>query len=82
MLEIPASDEHVPAVGGQRAGEHPEDGRLARAVGPDQAQDFAAVHLEGDVADDRAPGVGPVERVGANEGDVGASGAPGGCGVA
>ena len=38
-----------------QAHEHPQRRRLARAVGPEQAEDLAAPHLEGQVADGDEP---------------------------
>ena len=42
------------AVGRDLAGQQPEQGRLAGAVGPDQADAVAALDAQGEVPDDRA----------------------------
>src|SRR5690606_38800772 len=39
------------AVGFQQTAEHPDKGCFAAAVGPEEAIDFAAAHLHGDVVD-------------------------------
>jgi hypothetical protein len=44
---IAAVDLHAPAVGPQDAREDLDGGRLARAVRPDEAEQFAALQLEG-----------------------------------
>src|SRR5512133_2444400 len=46
----PAPDGHLAGVGGEDPRQHLEQGRLARPVGPDQADGLAAVDLEVDVA--------------------------------
>src|SRR5437868_9740908 len=43
-----------PAVGGHEPDDHIEARRLAGAVGPEQAHDFAAQHIERDIVNDRA----------------------------
>jgi hypothetical protein len=47
----------VPAVGVDQADRHPEAGRLAGAVGPEQADDLPPVDLELDPVDDLAAAV-------------------------
>ena len=46
-----ALDRDDPFLWGQLAGEHPEQGRLARAVAPGQGHPVARLELEGDVAE-------------------------------
>ena len=41
----------LPLVGWQERGEHFDGGRLARAVRPQEGEDFALGYVEGDVAD-------------------------------
>jgi len=44
--DVVAVDAHAPAVGGEQAAEDAQGRGLAGAVGPQQAQDLAAAHLE------------------------------------
>ncbi len=46
--EVDAVDMHLPRRGLQHAHDHADGGGLARAVGPDQADDLAGGHLERD----------------------------------
>ena len=41
-------------VGGQQAAEHPEEGRLAAAVGAEKAEDLATTDFQVNAIDDRA----------------------------
>src|SRR5690625_1782067 len=51
VLQVMAADFDAPGRRCQRAGEHAQRGRLAGAVGPEQAEDFALVQRQADVVD-------------------------------
>ena len=53
--DVPALVGHTPALGLDAAGEHLEQAGLAGAVGADDAQHLAAIHLEADAVQDLAP---------------------------
>src|SRR5204863_6835999 len=51
--EVAAAEEHAAVVGGEVAGHAVEERGLARAVGADEAHDFARLHREVDAVDGR-----------------------------
>jgi hypothetical protein len=44
---------HAAALGRAQIGKHPQQGRLARAVGPDEAHHLAGTHREVDAVEQR-----------------------------
>ena len=52
--DIGAFEENLAGVGPEQADDHAEGGGLAGAVGAEQADDFAAVEFEADLAHDGA----------------------------
>ncbi len=51
LRDVEARDYRVAAAGHQQRGQHPHDGGLAGAVGPEQSEHLAAADLEVDAVD-------------------------------
>ena len=49
--DVESRHERLAVARRQQGGEHPHDGGLAGAVGPEQSKDLAATHLEVDLVD-------------------------------
>ena len=60
-------DENLPARGRKNAGEHSENGGLARAIGTEEADDLAGVDREADSVNDLGGAEGFYETVGAED---------------
>ena len=53
MVQIDSGHAQRAAAGREQSAQHPKGRRLAGAVGPEQSEDFAALHFEADVIDGR-----------------------------
>ena len=68
MGDVAAVEDDGAAVGVDQADGHPEAGRLARPVGPEQTDDLALVHLEVDAVDHLAASVPLLQATGFEQG--------------